>query len=200
MKAFVGIFIVLATIAASSFVAASADPNYYAPPPPPVPVAKIQLGTLLKKSITIVAQQIVQFLSKQITALVPGSTEGKLICFKCAEIIQSWQNITVYFVFSTLVPLAPLVAALKTLKSANVEIVLATVGNLLGKNLAPILAVLPTIVAKLTIKIPNLLAFLISNLPPNCTTVALATLLSLLGAYIVQLAVTVLVTVLNSLC
>lgn len=89
MKTFVGISIALVAIAASSFVAASADPVYYAPPAPPVPVARLQLGTLLKKCITTLAQQIVVLLSNQVTAVVPGSTAGKLMRFKCAEIIQS---------------------------------------------------------------------------------------------------------------
>lgn len=88
MKAFVGIFIALAAIATSSFVAASADPNYVAPAPP-APVATFKLGTLLQNCITALVQQIVKFVSSQITALVSGSTAGKIMRFVCAEIIQS---------------------------------------------------------------------------------------------------------------
>lgn len=79
MKVFVGFFVALAAI---SFVAASADPNPVPPPPAPpapLPVKRIQLGTLLKPCVIAVAEQVVKFISGQITALVPGTTPGKLV-------------------------------------------------------------------------------------------------------------------------
>lgn len=170
MKTFIIVFIALAAVALSSRVDAYSSCGSA----PAAPVASLKLGTLLKSCITTVVQQIVQLLSSQVTALVPGNTP---------------------------VPLPALLAALKASPKLTVFTLLAAIGTLLGitAKLLPVLGLLPKIVANTGIDVNNLLQVLLSSLPPGCPSVPLATLFQLLGAYLIQLLPIVLVNLLNSL-
>lgn len=176
MKTFIIVFIALAAVAASSRVAASSCGSVPAAPScgsvPAAPVASLKLGTLLKSCIITVVKQIIQLLSTELLALVPGNTP---------------------------VPVPALLAALKALPSATVFTLLAAIIAQLGLPLPGILGILPKIVANTLINVPNLLSVLLKSLPPKCPTVAFATLLSLLGAYLTQLLPEVLANLLNSL-
>lgn len=102
MKTFVVAFTVFAVIAASSFVAASPKPGYGPPAVLPSSPSPYKLGTLLKNCISSLVQQIIQVLSAQVLARIPGSTT---------------------------VPLLTLIGALKPLKTATVATLLTLLGS-----------------------------------------------------------------------
>lgn len=169
MKTFAIVFVALATVALSSRVAASPNPIYA---PVVVPVASLKLGDLLKAAIASVVKQLVQLVSSKALAIIPGPT---------------------------LVPVPALIATLKPLPSITVANLIITIGRLLGVNCSSVVALIPKVIANAAIAVASLVTYLLSSLPPNCTTVQFAVLVTVLGAYLDPFSVALLVNLLNSL-
>lgn len=135
------------------------------------PGRSLKLGTALKAAIAEKVQEIVGLVSSEILGLVSGGTP---------------------------VPVQELLATLGRLPSVTVAGLLSTIGALLGKNLSAVLYILPKIVAETLINVINLVGILRASIPP-APTVPLKALLVVLGSYLDQLLVTVLVNLLDSL-
>lgn len=133
---------------------------------------RVQLGSLLRDSISGVVSRILKYIFDFILRFVSASVS---------------------------VPLGNLLSALQSLPKPNVGSVLIAVLSLVNVNGESILTVLPKVVANTGINIPNLISVLASQIPAGSSNIPFGLLLSLLTPYLIQLLTTVLVNLLNSL-
>lgn len=186
MKYFFVVFIAFVAVAGPIATFADPSPSYgqaqsygraqsYGQAPAAAAATPLKLGDLLKSPITSLVQQIVQLLATEILKLIPGTTA---------------------------VPIQALLAVVADLPNPTVANVLAAVLKLLGAPAAvgaALLGILPKIVANTLINVPNLANVLTSQIPQTVATAPLATVLPLIGAYLVDLLVLTLVGLLNLL-